>query len=236
MNEAGSTSEGQPAGYYLRVILRRGWILVICVLLGLGGAYLYSKHQHKEFQATASDAVNMHDPVTNTDVKDPTLYVTTQASLAQDSDVAARAVTCAMRLYGASKSRPLGGSSQDMRCGLYPDSAPDSPTQAEVLAWQKRGRDLFPGGRPWTAKQLLSNSTVAADSSTSLLQFGVTAPTRTLAQWLVNGYAVAFAERSMDQGVAKLTRQKDDLIAQANTVEKTISDLNANPSPGPSRS
>jgi len=38
VNEAGSTSEGQPAGYYLRVILRRGWILVICVLLGVPAA------------------------------------------------------------------------------------------------------------------------------------------------------------------------------------------------------
>ena len=226
MIEAGSTSEGQPAGYYLRVILRRGWILVICMLLGLGGGYLYSKHQQKEFRARADAVVNMRDPITNTDwTHDPTVYITAQAALAQNPKVADLAVTCAMRLYGAAKSSatPATGPS----CRLYPETAPATPTQDEVKAWQTRGRDLFPGGRRWTAKQLLANSTVTADSSTNLIQFAVSAPTRTLAQWLTNGYAEAFSETSLDQGINALEAKQAPLRTEQAVVLNKIKALNA---------
>jgi len=129
-----------------------------------------------------------------------------------------------MALYGAAKS---GANPTGPPCRLYPETAPATPTQDEVDAWQRRGRDLFPGGRRWTAKQILANSTVTADSSTSLIQFAVTAPTRTLAQWLTNGYAEAFAETSMNQGIGALRAQQAPLRADQALVLNKIKALNA---------
>jgi receptor protein-tyrosine kinase len=207
------------------VILRRGWILVICVLLGLGGGYLYSKHQRKEFRATADAVVNMRDLISNTDyTRDPTVYIGTQAARAQDPKVAGLAAKCAMRLYGASKS---GATPTGSACRLYPDAASATPTEDEVKAWERRGRDLFPGGRRWTAKQVLANSTVTADSSTSLIQFAVTAPTRTLAQWLTNGYAEAFAETSLHEGIDELKARQAPLRARRAVVQENINRLKA---------
>ena len=219
MIEAGSTSEGQPAGYYLRVILRRGWILVICVLLGLGAGYLYSKHQHKEFRATADAVVNMRDPITGRRLHPRSDGVHHDAGGACSEPQSRRSGghVCDAALWG-SQERP---NSRDLS-ELYPETAPATPTQDEVKAWERRGRDLFPRGRRWTAKQVLANSTVTADSSTSLIQFAVTAPTRTLAQWLTNGYAEAFAETSMNQGIEGLRAQQAPLRTDQASVQNRI--------------
>jgi capsular exopolysaccharide synthesis family protein len=78
---------------YLNVLRRRAWIIVLCVAVAGGSAYLYSKHQTPEYKATATVGLSQN-PITaqlsnaRTSQVDLNQYIAHQVDIANSSVVA----------------------------------------------------------------------------------------------------------------------------------------------------
>lgn len=145
MNEAGPG--GNSVAYYARVIRRRGWILVLTVLLGIGLALLFTARQKPEYRGSADVKVNTQSfsDGQSTDIsKDPTRIIATQAALASSREVAAEGITCAKRLYGAQVIAGANGTATptpDCKLGVPPVSPGKKPTEIRSSWPRGTGRD-----------------------------------------------------------------------------------------------
>ena len=224
MNDA--VTGGPTVEYYLRTVRRRGWLLVLCAVIGLAAAYGFASRQHAQFRSIADVVVNTQDisgGVTSDISKDPSRGINTQAQLAASQDVAGDAILCAQQFYGydhGAGSAPQPGTTTEP-CLLPPagSTSTQKPTLAETRAAeaQAAGAALFraAGTGAWSPQQLLGASTITADSDTNLIHLAVTAPDRTLAVYLANGYAAAFvinSQRAVDSQIIGLVKQTQDRI------------------------
>jgi Mrp family chromosome partitioning ATPase/capsular polysaccharide biosynthesis protein len=85
----------RSARYYVRVLRRRAWIVILAAVLGLGLGVLYSKHQHKLMRAQAAIAVNTQAFLTtasSSGKSDAARFIATEASIATSPHVATLAV------------------------------------------------------------------------------------------------------------------------------------------------
>ena len=224
MNDA--VTGGPTVEYYLRTVRRRGWLLVLCAVLGLAAAYGFASRQHAQFRSIADVVVNTQDisgGVTSDISKDPSRGINTQAQLAASQDVAGDAILCAQQFYGydhGAGSAPQAGTTTEP-C-LLPSAGSTSthkltPAETRAAEAQAAGAALFraAGTGAWSPQQLLGASTITADSDTNLIHLAVTAPDRTLAVYLANGYAAAFvinSQRAVDSQIIGLVKQTQDRI------------------------
>ena len=228
---------GPTVEYYLRTVRRRGWLLVLCAVLGLAAAYGFASRQHAQFRSVADVVVNTQDisgGVTSDISKDPSRGINTQAQLAASQDVAGDAILCAQQFYGydhGAGSTPQPGTTTEP-CLLPPAGSTSTlkPTPAETRAAeaQAAGAALFSAARTaaWSPQQLLGASTITADTDTNLIHLGVTAPDRTLAVYLANGYAAAFvinSQRAVDSQIIGLVKQTQDRIKHSSGVLTKLS-------------
>jgi Mrp family chromosome partitioning ATPase len=85
-----SGRSGRPVGDYFRVIRRGWWIVLATVVVVTAVTYVISARQKPNFQATATDVISapVFDPNQKTPASALQQYVSTQAVIAQSSQVA----------------------------------------------------------------------------------------------------------------------------------------------------
>ena len=82
---------------YLNVLRRRAWIIVLCVAVAGGSAYLYSKHQTPEYKATATVGLSQN-PITAEIAGTKTTQVDLNQFIAHQVDIANSQVVAAATL------------------------------------------------------------------------------------------------------------------------------------------
>jgi Mrp family chromosome partitioning ATPase/capsular polysaccharide biosynthesis protein len=234
VTEAGTG--GHSVGYYARVFRRRGWIVILTTALGLGAGYLMSQRQAAEYRASADIQVNTQDFTGGaaSDIsKDLTRIVATQAALAGSTKVADDAVTCAIRLYGAQQVAITNGITAQPATDCKLDTPPVAPgkeptaAQKQVAAWEKAGGELFSDAKiaRWTAQDAIDNSKISPDAETDIVHFSVSGPTKNIATWMANGYAVAFAQNSVDTERAKIEAAEKPYLSKRATYTGNMARL-----------
>ncbi len=86
--------------YYLRVLKRRAWIVVLFGALGVAAGLLYSHHQHKVMRANAAIVVNtgaLLNTGTSSGRADAARFVSTEAAIASSENVAQQGLELARK-------------------------------------------------------------------------------------------------------------------------------------------
>jgi Mrp family chromosome partitioning ATPase/capsular polysaccharide biosynthesis protein len=94
VTEAGAP--GHSAGYYIAIFRRRAWIIVLCTLIGLNVAWLYSARQPATYRASSEIVITTQTYTDATGMaRDQERQAETLARLADNPGVAAQAIELA---------------------------------------------------------------------------------------------------------------------------------------------